>query len=115
MAIIQDTQQFDIEHLSTDFGPRQKSKNVRQNEHRAATRYNKENIPLLGSKQHGCYARVRSKFRSHHCCLCSSKAALLVLDWNLIVSFCLVSFLDPNLYTSSILNVSDVVLSLIHI
>ena len=39
-----------------------------------------------------------SKFRSRNCCLRSSKAALLILVWNLIISFGMLSFLDPSWY-----------------
>ena len=53
--------------------------------------------PLLGS---GCCMKVKSKFRSRHFCLCSSKAALIILVWNLIIAFGLVSLMDPTIYTS---------------
>ena len=53
--------------------------------------------PLLGS---GCCIKVKSKFRSRHFCLCSSKAALIILVWNLIIAFGLVSLMDPAIYTS---------------
>ena len=45
------------------------------------------------------YTKVRSKFKSHHCCVWSSKAVVLILLWNLIISIVFKSFFDPNLYT----------------
>ena len=45
------------------------------------------------------YTKVRSKFKSHHCCVWSSKAVVLILLWNLIISVGFKSFFDPSLYT----------------
>ena len=50
------------------------------------------------------YAKVRSKFKNCHCCLWSSKAVVLILFWNLIISIGFKSFFDPSLYTVTILN-----------
>ena len=63
-----------------------------------------ENTPLLGDTGHNgrFILKVKSKFKSRHCCLWSSKAALLVLIWNLIVSFSMMCFFDPSLYTTAI-------------
>ena len=43
--------------------------------------------------------KVRSKFMNHRCCLWSSKAVILILVWNLIISVGFKSFFDPSLYT----------------
>ena len=63
-----------------------------------------ENTSLLGDteqcNEHFNLSKVKSKFKSRRCCLWSSKAALLILTWNLIVSFSLLSFFDPSLYSS---------------
>ena len=63
-----------------------------------------ENTPLLGDTGHNgrFILKVKSKFKSRHCCLWSSKAALLILIWNLIVSFSMMCFFDPSLYTAAI-------------
>ena len=47
--------------------------------------------------------KVRSKFKNHRCCLWTSKAVVLVLIWNLIISIGFKSFFDPSLYTVAIL------------
>ena len=49
------------------------------------------------------YTKVRSKFKNCHCCLWSSKAVILILVWNLIISIGFKSFFDPSLYTVTIL------------
>jgi hypothetical protein len=61
--------------------------------------YEKEtDTPLLGN---GCCMKVKSKFKGRHSCLCSSKAALIILFWNFIIALGLVNFLDPTIiYTS---------------
>ena len=65
----------------------------------------RENTPLLGNRsrhgQAGCCSKVKSKFKSRRCCLLSSKAALIILVCNLIVSFGLSNFLDPSLYATT--------------
>ena len=54
------------------------------------------------------YTKVRSKFKNCRCCLWSSKAVILILVWNLIISIGFKSFFDPNLYTITILKfISD--------
>ena len=58
------------------------------------------NSPLLGERSQGCCRKVKRKFVGHHCCLSSSKAAELSIIWNLIISFGLMSFLDPSFYTN---------------
>jgi hypothetical protein len=60
-----------------------------------------ENSPLLGEKsQLGCYGKMMKKFKVHHCCLSSSKSAELAIIWNLIISFGMMSFLDPTFYVN---------------
>ena len=49
------------------------------------------------------YTKVRSKFKNCRCCLWSSKAVILILVWNLIISIGFRSFFDPSLYTVTIL------------
>ena len=49
-----------------------------------------------------CYKKVRSKFKNRRCCLWSSKAVVLILVWNLIISVAFKSFFDPSLYTTII-------------
>ena len=54
------------------------------------------------------YTKVRSKFKNCRCCLWSSKAVILILVWNLIISIGFKSFFDPSLYTITILKlISD--------
>ena len=50
------------------------------------------------SQQPSCFSKVKSKFKSRRCCLCSSKAALIILVWNMIVSFGLLVFTNPSYY-----------------
>ena len=58
-----------------------------------------ERTPLLGNERQRASTRMRSKFRCRHrrCCL-TSKAAILILLWNLILVVGLESFLDPYYY-----------------
>ena len=48
------------------------------------------------------YTKVRSKFKNCRCCLWSSKAVILILVWNLIISIGFKSFFDPSFYTVTI-------------
>ena len=50
-----------------------------------------------------CRTKVRSKFRNYRCCLWSSKAVILILVWNLIISIGFKSFFDSSLYTTIII------------
>ena len=59
--------------------------------------------PLPGS---GCCMKVKSKFRSRPFCLCLSKAALIILVWNSIIAFGLISLMDPSIYTGNFVAVS---------
>ena len=61
---------------------------------------NHENSPLLGEKSQGCCRNIKKKFKGHRCCLSSSKAAELSIIWNLIISFGMMSFLDPTFYVN---------------
>ena len=57
----------------------------------------RENTPLLGNEMQRVSMRMRPKFRCRRqrCCL-TSKAAILILLWNLIIVTGLESFLDPS-------------------
>ena len=59
-----------------------------------------ENTPLLGERSQRWFGKLKIKFKGQRCCLSSSKAAELSIIWNLIVSFGLMSFLDPSFYTN---------------
>ena len=52
-----------------------------------------------------CYKKVRSKFKNCRYCLTmwSSKAVVLILVWNLIISVGFKGFFDPSLYTVTLL------------
>ena len=52
-----------------------------------------------------CCTKVRSKFKNNRCCLWSSKAVILILVWNLIISIGMGVFLDPSLYTITIADI----------
>ena len=84
MATIEDSQQHQIKDLASA----------------------EENIPtsretesLLGNERRNIHTRMRSKFhcRRQRCCV-SSKAALLILLWNLILVAGVESLLDPNFF-----------------
>ena len=100
MAIYsRDPQQFDIEDLSTEQQPH----NTRQEGHHGVTNstsHDEEDTPLYGNTPHGCYAKVKSKLQSRHCCLWSSKPTRFILAWNFVVSIGLLCFFDPSLYTA---------------
>ena len=59
-----------------------------------------KNTPLLGKRSQGWFRKLKKKFKGQCCCLSLSKAAELSIIWNLIVSFGLMSFLDPSFYTN---------------
>ena len=108
MAINQDSRQMNIEILSVNNIPQlhPQSQNARRGFSPTetvsdGTDGSGENTPLLGnnnSQQPSCYSKVKSKFKSRRCCLCSSKAALIILVWNMIVSFGLLVFTNPSYY-----------------
>ena len=58
-----------------------------------------ECTPLLGSERNRVFMTLKQKFhcRSQGCCL-TSKAAVLILLWNLILVAGLKSFFDPSFY-----------------
>ena len=108
MAINQDSRQMNIEILSVNNIPQlhPQSQNARWGLSSTetvsdGTDSRGENTPLLGnnnSQQPSCLSKVKSKFKSRRCCLCSSKAALIILVWNMIVSFGLLVFTNPSYY-----------------
>ena len=71
----------------------------------SSDRRNHENTQFrLSNLARMCCTKVRSKFKNNRCCLWSSKAVILILVWNLIISVAFKSFFDPNLYTVTIIN-----------
>ena len=102
MAVNQDSRQTNIEILSVNDVP-QLHPQSQLDAASDGTGCDEENTPLLrnnNSQQPSCYSKVKSKFKSRRFCLWSSKAALIILVWNFIFSFGLLTFLDPNLYIS---------------
>lgn len=59
----------------------------------------------LGKFINRVYTKVRSKFKNYRCFLWPSKAVVLILAWNLMISIGFKSFLDPSLYTGTILSI----------
>ena len=71
-------------------------------------RRNHENTLFrLSSLTRVCCSKVKSKFKNNRCCLWSSKAVILILVWNLIISVCFKSFFDPSLYTVTMFKIYD--------
>ena len=105
MTTPQDFQQsVNLEDVSSETGPVHRQ-NTNAGLDRSSTTTlsggscEEENTPLLGTvRPRRCFVKVMSKFRSRNCCLRSSKAALLILVWNLIISFGILGFLDPSWY-----------------
>ena len=58
-----------------------------------------ECTPLLGNERQGFFMTLQQKFccRCHRCCL-TSKAAILILVWNLFLVVGLRSFFGPHFY-----------------
>ena len=115
MAIVQDpSEQLNIEVVSVPNNrPRlqNQSESARQDLSTATRRSQlvetscaEENTPLLGNTSSAQQARyfsmLKSKFKNQRCCFCSSKAVLIILTWNTMISFGLLTFLDPEFYTS---------------
>ena len=107
MAIVQDPREVTIEVLPVADESSLQVQNSGQDTNSATESISTRNVgcsreitPLLGnrSRQAGCCSKVKSKFKSRRCCLWSSKAALIILVCNFIVSFGLSNFLDPTLY-----------------
>lgn len=66
-----------------------------------ASNFNQDGNPLSANnylKPLKGFLKVKSKFRNQKCCLWSSKAALMILTWNLIVSVGFLSRVDPSWY-----------------
>ena len=66
-----------------------------------------EESPLLGkgnqpSKPEYLGSRIRAIFQLKRCCL-NSRAALLILLWNFLITFSVASFVDPSFYTGALL------------
>ena len=108
MAINQDSRQMNIEILPVNNIPQlhpHESQSARRGLSSSetvsdGTDGSGENTPLCrnnNSRQPSRYSKVKSKFKSRRCCLCSSKAALIILVWNMIVS-CLLVFTNPSYY-----------------
>ena len=104
MAVIQDSQQIEIEEVSsvsisqTSIQRRNAgAENSRPSLSETLPIHAEENSLLpkstLGLSR--CGKMVIRRFKSRRCCLKSSKAAVLILVWNWIVSFGISSFLDP--------------------
>ena len=107
MAIIQDPQEMDIEVLQpenneSDLACENTGQDFSSTQRLPGhTDSAQETTPLLGNFNTSQQARAKVKpSQRYRCCLCSSKAALLILIWNLIVSFGLLIFLDPTVYVS---------------
>ena len=84
MATIKDSQQHQIKDLASA------EENIPTS---------RETAPLLRNERRNTRARMRSNFhcRRQRCCL-SSKAALLILLWNVILIAGCESYLDPNFF-----------------
>ena len=61
----------------------------------------------LGKVTSRVYTKVRSKFKSHHYCVWSSKAVVLILLWNLMITVGFRSFFDPSLHTVTIFKINE--------
>ena len=98
MSAPHDSLQLDVEDISTE--SRLWRENTRLNGLELSTLSNcshqEETTPLSGAvTPRGHFVEVKSRFMSRNCCLKSSKAALLILVWNLIISFGILGLLDP--------------------
>ena len=91
----------------------QKRKNVHPSNTRRRSN-DQENTPLLGNSQPSirCFEKVKTKFKSRRCCLCSSRAAILILVWNAIVSFGLLSFFNPTWYNVFLTDTGTIVIGI---
>ena len=95
--------QLNLEDGSSEAGPQRQNINAGLDRYSTTTLSSgsceQYNTPLLGTvRPRGCFVKVMSRFRSRNCCLRSSKAALLILVWNLIISFGMLGFFDPSWY-----------------
>ena len=82
MATIEDSQQHRIKDLAS----------VEEN-----IFTNRESTPLFGNEGQRAYARLFHCSRHQKCCL-TSKAAIIILLWDLILVSGLESFLDPSFF-----------------
>ena len=96
MITSKDPQQCKFEILSREGDTNQQVDNVQKVTDTEVT-------PLLGKQQQtlDCCANVRAKFQRRYCL--RSKAALLILVWNLIIASGVASFFDLSSYTSVLL------------
>ena len=94
MVTIEDSQQHQIKDLASA------EENI--------PTINRETAPLLRNERRNIRARMRSKFhcRRQRCCV-SSKAALLILLWNLIIVAGFESLFDPNLFRGAFETIDD--------
>ena len=105
MATDKDFPQIEAQNLAADMDELEKEEESHFSINYAS--YNSDelhnqHIPLrakLGKVIGRVYTKVRYKFKNHRCCVWSSKAVVLILLWNLIISVGLKSFFDPSLYT----------------
>ena len=84
MSTIKDSQHHQIKDLAS----------AKENIHTLAS---SEATPLIRNERQNIYTRMRPKFhcRRQRCCV-SSKAAILILLWNLILVAGFESLFDPN-------------------
>ena len=110
MATDKDLPQIEVEVLAAD---EQSICDEKEEESHSSIKYvSYSNDELRNSSQrakHGkltsrVYTKIRSKFKNHRRCLWSSKAVVLILAWNLIISIGFNSFFDPSLYTVIMFN-----------
>ena len=110
MATDKDLPQIEVEVLAAD---EQSICDEKEEESHSSIKYvSYSNDELHNSSQrakHGkltsrVYTKIRSKFKNHRRCLWSSKAVVLILAWNLIISIGFNSFFDPSLYTVIMFN-----------
>ena len=103
MATDEEPFQIDIKDLAADCD-REQTHDERQEESHISINYTSYSEELHNTppqlKFVRMYAKVRSNFKNCRYCLWSSKAVILILVWNLIISIGLKSFFDPSLYTT---------------
>ena len=112
MATDKDLTQIEVGALAADI--EEQTSDEKEEESQLSTNYvsyssdglrrNTSQQAKLGKLTSRVYTKVKSKFKNHRCCLWSSKAVVLILLWNLIISIGFKSFLDPSLYTVTMFN-----------
>ena len=90
-------EQSGIEVLSTEVDNSEQSTDARESEHQQLL------VRIKKGKQ-GWRDRINIQARCHGRCCLRSKAALLILFWNLIIVTSLSTFFDPSIYIYSINN-----------